>query len=376
MKLKASALVLGLAVSGGFVHAAEPDLSKLPPAADRTGVTYEKDIRPIFEASCFRCHGEERPRNGLRLDSLQAVLEGSDDGKVVVPGDGKKSLLLIAAAQLDPETAMPPKRRPGGPGGQGPGMMLARAMMSQGDNDADKTLSKVEFTALADAWFDKMDSTGAGKLSREQFMQKFPQVVGRPGGPARGPDGRGPGPQGPPPGPDGGGPGGPPPGGPGGRGGPRPGGPGGFNPASAIAPAFFDAADPDQDNSLTRAEFKQAFAKWFDQWDSQKHGTLTQDDLRKGLDSVLPRPRFGGAGQGGPGGPGGPGGFGGPGPNGRGPGAPDGGPRPDGPPPGGPDGPSGFGGPGGPGGGFGPPPKPLTADQVSLVRAWIDQGAK
>ncbi len=25
---------------------------------------------------------------------------------------------------------------------------------------------------------------------------------------------------------------------------------------------------------------------------------------------------------------------------------------------------------------FGPPPKPLTAEQVGLVRAWIDQGAK
>jgi hypothetical protein len=34
--------------------------------------------------------------------------------------------------------------------------------------------------------------------------------------------------------------------------------------------------------------------------------------------------------------------------------------------------------PGGPGGqhNFGPPPKPLTAEQVGLVRAWIDQGAK
>jgi hypothetical protein len=26
--------------------------------------------------------------------------------------------------------------------------------------------------------------------------------------------------------------------------------------------------------------------------------------------------------------------------------------------------------------GFGPPAKPLTAEQVGLVRAWIDQGAK
>jgi hypothetical protein len=66
----------------------------------------------------------------------------------------------------------------------------------------------------------------------------------------------------------------------------------------------------------------------------------------------------------GPGGPRGPGGGG--------PGGPGGGP--DGP--GGPEGRGGPNGPGGPPGGFGPPSKALTAEQVGLVRAWIDQGAK
>ena len=61
----------------------------------------------------------------------------------------------------------------------------------------------------------------------------------------------------------------------------------------------------------------------------------------------------------------------------RGPGR--GGPRgPGGPPPGDGGGPGGPGGPGSPGGpgGFGPPPKPLTAEQVGMLRAWVDQGAK
>ncbi len=76
-------------------------------------------------------------------------------------------------------------------------------------------------------------------------------------------------------------------------------------------------------------------------------------------------------------------------PRGGGPGGPPprapGGPLPGGP--GGPGGPSGWPGgpgspaapgahPGGPGGPGGPPAKPLTTDQVALVRAWIDQGAK
>lgn len=68
--------------------------------------------------------------------------------------------------------------------------------------------------------------------------------------------------------------------------------------------------------------------------------------------------------KGGRGGPGGPGG-GGPG----GPGGPGGDKQPPAP------GPDGQGGPQG-GGRGGPRAKPLTADQVALVRAWIEQGAK
>lgn len=102
--------------------AAELDLSKLPPPANRTGVTYAKDIRPLFEASCLRCHSGDRPKGQLHLDTLAGVLKGGKDGKVILPGKSQESLLVIAVAQLDEEKAMPPKFKPGrgGPGG-GPG---------------------------------------------------------------------------------------------------------------------------------------------------------------------------------------------------------------------------------------------------------------
>ncbi len=126
-------ILLTLAVSACSVLAAgKPDLakidvSKLPPAATQAGVTYAKDIRPMLEASCTRCHGEERPKGRLRLDSLEGALKGGKDGEVIVPGDSTKSLLVIAAARIDNDTAMPPKHRPGGgrrggpPGQGGPG---------------------------------------------------------------------------------------------------------------------------------------------------------------------------------------------------------------------------------------------------------------
>jgi Planctomycete cytochrome C len=125
-------MLIGLAATAGTATAQDKwdisriDVSKLPAAADTSGVTYEKDIQPLLKTSCFGCHGEKRPRGELRLDSLDAILKGGKDGKVVVPGDSKGSLLLVAAARIDDRTAMPPKFQPrrggggqGGPGGPG-----------------------------------------------------------------------------------------------------------------------------------------------------------------------------------------------------------------------------------------------------------------
>ena len=38
------------------------DASKLPPAVDKKGVTFEKDIKPIFQKSCVKCHGPEKQK--------------------------------------------------------------------------------------------------------------------------------------------------------------------------------------------------------------------------------------------------------------------------------------------------------------------------
>jgi hypothetical protein len=100
------------------------DVSKLPLAATQQGVTYDKDIKPLMDASCVGCHGKEKPRAGLRLDNLAGILKGGRDGKMVVPGDSTKSLLVAAAARIDDKIAMPPKgrgRRLGGAGGPPPG---------------------------------------------------------------------------------------------------------------------------------------------------------------------------------------------------------------------------------------------------------------
>jgi hypothetical protein len=120
MKSLLAVLSLSLLVAGAATRAvADPDVSKLPPPSEKKGVTYQKDIRPLFAASCLRCHGEQRPKGGLRLDNLEAALKGGKDGVVITPGKSQESKLVIAASQIDDESAMPPQRGPGGGGGGG-----------------------------------------------------------------------------------------------------------------------------------------------------------------------------------------------------------------------------------------------------------------
>ena len=98
-----------LAASALAVHAAaKVDTSKLPPASTKTGVTYAADIKPIFEKSCFKCHGAEKQKGKLRLDSLEATLKGGEDGKVLEPGKSAESTLVHSVARLDEDEAMPP----------------------------------------------------------------------------------------------------------------------------------------------------------------------------------------------------------------------------------------------------------------------------
>jgi hypothetical protein len=111
----------------------------LPPASKKEGVTYEKDIRPLFEASCIRCHGSEKPKAGLRLNALEGVLKGSKDEVVVKPGHSAESLLVVAVARIDEDSAMPPNKRGGrrGPGGPGrpPGSSEGKAPHANGNTN-------------------------------------------------------------------------------------------------------------------------------------------------------------------------------------------------------------------------------------------------
>ena len=68
-----------------------------------------KDIKPIIDASCIRCHARGRSKGGFQLDTRETVLKGSDSGPVVVLGRSQDSLLIELVAGVDPENVMPKK---------------------------------------------------------------------------------------------------------------------------------------------------------------------------------------------------------------------------------------------------------------------------
>src|SRR2546422_7297571 len=89
------------------VSQAAIDESTLPPAANLT-VDFARDIRPLFEATCWRCHGPERPKSHFRLDNRESALKGGDNGIDIIPGDSAKSPLIHYIARLLPDMEMPP----------------------------------------------------------------------------------------------------------------------------------------------------------------------------------------------------------------------------------------------------------------------------
>src|ERR1041385_9213186 len=81
--------------------------TKLPQPAS-TQVDFDRDIRPIFENSCIRCHGPERPKSGFRLDTREAALKGGEDGIDIREGNSARSPLVYYVARLVEDMEMPP----------------------------------------------------------------------------------------------------------------------------------------------------------------------------------------------------------------------------------------------------------------------------
>ncbi|MGE3109494.1 MAG: c-type cytochrome domain-containing protein [Phycisphaerales bacterium] len=69
-------------------------------------------IQPIFDRACVGCHGAERQKAGLALNSAEALMDGSEYGPAIIPGDAASSeLVRRLRLPLDDEEHMPPRSK-------------------------------------------------------------------------------------------------------------------------------------------------------------------------------------------------------------------------------------------------------------------------
>ncbi len=78
-------------------------------AADVTH--FEQRIRPLLIENCIGCHGPDKQKGGLRLDSRAGWQTGGDSGAAIVPGKLDTSHLWRAISYTDRDLKMPPKRK-------------------------------------------------------------------------------------------------------------------------------------------------------------------------------------------------------------------------------------------------------------------------
>src|SRR6478609_8499372 len=97
-------LCSALLLAAGLAGAAEPEAAKADPAL-------AAKAHAVLQENCFKCHGPDKHKGDLRLDSEKAMLKGGEDGPVVVPGDAAKSPLIGAIGWADKDTRMPPKKK-------------------------------------------------------------------------------------------------------------------------------------------------------------------------------------------------------------------------------------------------------------------------
>ena len=88
----------------------EPGTSGDAAAGGTTRVSFQRQVLPIFEARCIECHGPDKVKGSLRMDTVAHLFGEDPEWWTVVPGKPDESLLLerIELPADDPD-AMPPK---------------------------------------------------------------------------------------------------------------------------------------------------------------------------------------------------------------------------------------------------------------------------
>jgi cytochrome c553 len=85
-------------------------LSSASAQAEDAAQLFSKRVLPLLKSKCFECHSSkaEEVKGNLKLESLEEILKGGDNGPAVVAGDVEMSFLLKAVRYEEADYQMPP----------------------------------------------------------------------------------------------------------------------------------------------------------------------------------------------------------------------------------------------------------------------------
>src|SRR5215813_13534570 len=102
-KLSLVVVFVFVALMTGIQRWSQPSAAAMN-AGRQSKVDFAREIQPIFQASCYGCHGPKRQMAGLRLDSKKVAL-----ARAIVPGKSNESPLYQRVAGTGGQARMPMK---------------------------------------------------------------------------------------------------------------------------------------------------------------------------------------------------------------------------------------------------------------------------
>src|SRR5688572_10875048 len=103
------AVLVVLALAAGTAAKLTPEQVAKLPAASTAKVDFARDVKPIFDSACVKCHGKGKEKGGFSIETRAVFFKGGDSGSPVISGKSAESLLIELVSGLDPENVMPAK---------------------------------------------------------------------------------------------------------------------------------------------------------------------------------------------------------------------------------------------------------------------------
>ncbi len=182
-------LVLAHTGAGGFVHASIPLAAETVEALGNRGGLWATTV--TYNAADINTNNLKK-YDAIFLDSTTACFLDDQDPSVTA---ARRSAFLdfvrsgkgIAGIHAATDTyhtdclAAEAAANSGSPGPNFMAMTLAARLVAAGDKNHNDAVSRQEWTAVADDWFQKLDTGNSGKVSRADFVTHFNSLLPPPG---------------------------------------------------------------------------------------------------------------------------------------------------------------------------------------------------